>query len=121
MEHGVHIPLFVQGVEDGTRDVGYSLSNNPDEGSGRYRIYQGLESYQHTKAHTHKTERLDIGVFFQSDKADDGSHNGTQPNKAEQRPTPIALSAQGYQRQWQHGPTYGVAPSTSNDVAMRDR
>ena len=74
MEHGVHIPLFVQGVEDGTRDVGNSLSDNPDESSGRYRIYQGLESYQHTKSHTYETKGLDIGVFFQSDKADDGTH-----------------------------------------------
>ena len=100
MEYGVHIPLFVEGIENGTGDIRHALSDNPDEGSGRYRIYQRLEGYQHTQSHAHKAEGLDVRMLLQPDEADDGSRDGTHPYEAEQRPAPIALGAQRHQRQW---------------------
>ena len=45
MEDGVHIPLFIKGIEDGTSDVTDTLGDNPDNGSCRYGIDEGLKGH----------------------------------------------------------------------------
>ena len=83
MEYGVHIALVVEAIEDGTCDVGYALSDNPDDSGSRYGIYQGFEGHQDRESHANKAERLDIGMFLQFDKADGRSHQGTEPYEGE--------------------------------------
>ena len=100
VEHGVHILLLVQTIETCARDVADPLSDNPHEGGRGDAVNQGFEGYQHAQSHADETECLNVGVLLQSDKADNGTCNGTGPHKREQRPTPIALGAQGNECQW---------------------
>ena len=94
MEHGVHVLLLVQGIEHGTRNVTHALGNEPDDGCCRHGVHQGLESHEYTEAHAHETEGLEVGMLFQMDKADNGSCDGTSPDKDKEAPTPIALFAE---------------------------
>ena len=99
MEHRVHIPPFVQRVEQCSRDVAYALSHNPHHRCRRHRVNQRLESHQHTQPHADEAESLQIGMLFQPDKAHDGSRYGTRPDKHEEAPAPVALRPQCHQRQ----------------------
>ena len=107
VEDGVHIFLLVEGIEDGTSDVGNTLSNKPYDGSSRDSIQQGFEGYQYTQAHADKTKRLDVRMLFQFDETDDRTNNGTCPNEDKQYPAPVT--------------TYATSPSISSDEAGCDR
>ena len=79
VEDGVHVTALVQTIEDGSRNVCYTLGYNPDDGSCGHGIYQRFEGYQHRETHADETEGLDIGMLLQPYKAHNGSGNGTEP------------------------------------------
>ena len=58
MEHGVHVFLLIQRIEDGTRDVTDSLGNQPDDGCRRDGVHQRFEGHEHTQAHANETKGL---------------------------------------------------------------
>ena len=60
VEDAVHVFLLVEGIEDGSCDIGDPLSDKPYDGSGRDGIQKGFEGYQHTQAHADEAERLDV-------------------------------------------------------------
>jgi hypothetical protein len=93
MEDGMHVPLLVQAIEDGSCDVADSLSNDPDDSSCRDGVDKWFEGYKDTETHTHKTEGLYVRMLLELDETNYGSGNGTQPDKQEEPPAPIALCA----------------------------
>lgn len=98
MEDGVHVATATKGVEQRAGDITHTLGDDPDDRRRTHRIDQGLESDEHTHAHAYIYQRLQIAVGLEPMKARDRSHNGAEPYKAEQRPTPITLLAQGDER-----------------------
>ena len=89
VEYRVHIPFLIKGIEHGASDVCHTLGDDPYDGSRGYRVNERLEGHQHAQSHSYEAERLDIGMFFQSDEADDGAGDGAQPYEREERPAPV--------------------------------
>ena len=98
MEDGVHVATTAKGVEQRAGDIAHTLGDDPDDRRRTHRIDQGLESDEHTHAHTNVYQRLQIAVGLELMEARDRAHDGAEPYKAEQRPAPIALMAQGDER-----------------------
>jgi len=99
MEDGVHVFRLVQAVEDGTRDVTDALGDEPDDSSLRHTVHQRFEGHEHTQAHADETERLEVRMLLQMDETGDGARYRTGPDKDEEAPAPVALTAQRHQRQ----------------------
>ena len=95
----MHVFSLIQRIKNGTCDVTYTLSDDPDNRSCRHRIDERLKGHEHTQAHTYKTESLNIRMLFEPDKADDCARYGTGPHKTKQAPPPIALFAKSNQRE----------------------
>ena len=98
MEDGMHVFPFVQTVEDGAGDIADTFADNPDEGGGGYAVDEGFESDEYAEAHSDETECFDVAVVLQLAEGDDGADDGAEPHEAEEGPAPVALFAQGCQR-----------------------
>ena len=96
MEDRVHELAVVERIEDGSRDVADTLGHNPDDCRRRDAVNQRLEGDEHAEAHADEAEGLDVRVLLQADEADDGARYGTEPDKDEEPPAPVALLAQGH-------------------------
>ena len=83
VEDGVHEGFLMKRVEEGACDIADALCYDPDDGSRRHAVNEGFEGDQYGEPHTNETERLDVGVLLQLDKADDGACYGTEPHKGE--------------------------------------
>ncbi len=89
MEDGVHVTLPVEGVEDGTGDIGDTLSDEPYHSGGGDSVEEGLEGDEDAQSHADETEGLDVGVLLELDEADDGASKGTGPYEDEKAPSPV--------------------------------
>ena len=98
MEDGMHVFPFVQTVEDGAGDIADAFADNPDEGCCWHTVDQGFEGYEYAEAHSDETKGLDVAVVLQFAEGDDGADDGAEPHEAEEGPAPVALFAQGCQR-----------------------
>ena len=98
MEDGMHIFPFVQTVEDGASDIADAFADNPDEGCCWHTVDEGFEGYEYAEAHSDETECFDVAVVLQFAEGDDGADDGAEPHEAEEGPAPVALFAQGCQR-----------------------
>lgn len=99
MEDGVHESAFVETVEDGTGYVADAFGDNPDDGRRAHGVDERAESDEDRQAHSHETGGLHVAVVFEPAEADDGSGDGREPYEREETPAPIALLAQGDERQ----------------------
>ena len=89
VEHGVHVAATVERIENGAGNVTHTFGDNPYEGGCRYGVDEGFEGHEDAQAHADEAKCLDVGVFFEVDKADDGTYDGTCPYEYEQSPTPV--------------------------------
>ena len=95
MEHGVHIPLFIDTVEYGACNITDALGDNPPDGSSGYRVDKWLEGYEYRQSHAYEANRFQVAVVFEFGKAHHRACNGTSPDKDEETPSPITLVAKG--------------------------
>ena len=99
VEHRVHVLLLIERIEDGPRDIADALGDNPDDGCRRHGVDQRLEGHEHAQPHPHEAEGLQVGMLLQPDEAHDGARYRTEPDKGEEAPAPVALTAERHQRQ----------------------
>ena len=104
MEDRVHVRALDEGIEQGAGNVTHAFGNDPPYSMGTDRIYQRLESHQHYQSHQYIANGFPMIMFLELAETHDGTGNGAEPHETEQGPAPLALFAQGYQRDG------GVAP-----------
>ena len=115
VEDGVHEAALAHGVEDGTGDEADALGYNPDDCRWVYAVDEGLEGYEHAQSHRYVADGLQIAVSLQRREALYGARDGGSPDEGDERPTPVAVLAQGYERDGRIGACYvpvdsGVVP-----------
>lgn len=99
MEDGMHETAFVEAVEDGAGYVADAFSDYPCDGRRTHGVDERAESDEDRQAHSHETDGLHVAVVAEVAEADDGSGDGREPYEREETPAPIALLAQGDERQ----------------------
>ena len=98
MEDTVHVSSLIETVEDGSRDVAYPLSDDPDDGSRTHIVKKGFECHEHAQAHGNEADGLEVAVFLEVDKTGDGAGDGAGPDEDEESPTPEPVASQGNER-----------------------
>ena len=98
MEDGVHESFFIDDVEHGSGYVSFSLVENPYLVGSAHAVEQRLEGDEYREPHQAEADGLEVGVVFQFDETGDGAGDGCSPDKREQAPSPVALFAQGNER-----------------------
>ena len=95
MEDSMHVASFAQSIEQCARDIANALGDDPYHRGRTHCVYQRFEGHEHTHAHADVDQCLKVAMGFELVETCDGADDGTQPYKAEQCPSPIALVTQG--------------------------
>lgn len=82
------------------------LGYNPDDSRWVYAVDEWLEGYKHAQTHRYVADGLLIAMSLQRREALYGARNGGSPDEGEERPTPVAVLAQGYERDGRIGACY---------------
>ena len=97
MEHGMHVRTLVEGIEQGSGDVADPFANDPTHGMRADGIHQRFEGNQYYQSHQAIADGFQMTMFLELAETDASPDNGAKPYKAEERPSPIPLFAQGHQ------------------------